>query len=73
MKKLLLRNLLHFSPVIPCSRVAPTVFTVPWDLDGNGEITHKSVYPVHDSHHLDSVNFGYGIENNFADFITLVF
>ena len=53
--------------------MAPTVFTVPWDLDGNGEITHKSVYPVHDSHHLDSVNFGYGIENNFADFITLVF
>lgn len=36
-------------------------------------MSHESVYPVHDFHHLDSVNFGYGNENYFADFTALVF
>lgn len=67
-KNLLLRNPLHFSAVMPCTQMVPTVFTVPWDLSGTGEITHKPVHPVHDFHHLDSVKFEYGIGKNFADF-----
>ena len=58
---------------MPCTQMAPTVFTVPWDLSGNGEITHKPEYLICDSHHLDSVKFEYGIGKNFADFTALDF